>query len=101
MAPEHNIFWVPHSWNTAVGLATDLHLVASVPVARYYAGREVPHTSPITSEGTARVPALALSVARRSRAVKDVPHGGPTGLYRRTNRFVASPTNDGRHSSTA
>src|SRR6058998_1504984 len=35
MAYEHNIQWVPHGWNTAIGLAADLHLVAAVPVARY------------------------------------------------------------------
>ena len=35
MAYEHNIGWVPHGWNTAVGLAADLHLVAALPVARY------------------------------------------------------------------
>jgi L-alanine-DL-glutamate epimerase-like enolase superfamily enzyme len=26
---------VPHGWNTAVGLAADLHLVAAMPVARW------------------------------------------------------------------
>jgi L-alanine-DL-glutamate epimerase-like enolase superfamily enzyme len=35
MAYEHNILWVPHGWNTAIGLAADLHLAAAVPVARY------------------------------------------------------------------
>jgi L-alanine-DL-glutamate epimerase-like enolase superfamily enzyme len=35
MAYEHNIQWVPHGWNTAIGLAADLHLAAAVPVARY------------------------------------------------------------------
>jgi L-alanine-DL-glutamate epimerase-like enolase superfamily enzyme len=35
MAHEHNILYVPHGWNTAIGLAADLHLTASVPVARY------------------------------------------------------------------
>jgi len=35
MAYEHNIHWVPHGWNTAVGLAADLHLSAAMPVARY------------------------------------------------------------------
>ena len=33
MAYEHNILYVPHGWNTAVGLAADLHLTAAVPVA--------------------------------------------------------------------
>ncbi len=28
MAYEHNIQWVPHGWNTAIGLAADLHLAA-------------------------------------------------------------------------
>ena len=27
-------YW-PHGWNTAIGLAADLHLTASLPVARY------------------------------------------------------------------
>jgi L-alanine-DL-glutamate epimerase-like enolase superfamily enzyme len=35
MAYEHNILMVPHGWNTAIGLAADLHLVAALPVARY------------------------------------------------------------------
>jgi L-alanine-DL-glutamate epimerase-like enolase superfamily enzyme len=35
MAYEHNIQWVPHGWNTAIGLAADLALAAAMPVARY------------------------------------------------------------------
>jgi L-alanine-DL-glutamate epimerase-like enolase superfamily enzyme len=35
MAYDHNVLWVPHGWNTAIGLAADLHLSAAVPVARY------------------------------------------------------------------
>jgi D-galactarolactone cycloisomerase len=35
MAYEHNILLVPHGWNTAVGLAADLHLTAALPVAKY------------------------------------------------------------------
>jgi D-galactarolactone cycloisomerase len=35
MAYEHNIQMVPHGWNTAIGLAADLALVASIPVASY------------------------------------------------------------------
>ncbi|MCK4298211.1 MAG: hypothetical protein KAX80_01695, partial [Planctomycetes bacterium] len=30
MAEEHGIELVPHGWNTAVGVATDIHLVASL-----------------------------------------------------------------------
>jgi D-galactarolactone cycloisomerase len=35
MAYDHNIQWVPHGWNRAIGLAADLHLSAAMPVARY------------------------------------------------------------------
>ena len=35
LAYDHNVLYVPHGWNTAVGLAADLHLTAAVPVARY------------------------------------------------------------------
>jgi L-alanine-DL-glutamate epimerase-like enolase superfamily enzyme len=35
MAYEHNIQWVPHGWNTAIGLAADLQLAGAMPVARY------------------------------------------------------------------
>lgn len=35
MAYDHNILFVPPDWNTAIGLAADLALVASIPVARY------------------------------------------------------------------
>jgi D-galactarolactone cycloisomerase len=35
MASDHNIQWVPHGWNTAIGLAADLALAAAVPVATY------------------------------------------------------------------
>lgn len=34
-AYDHNILMVPHGWNTAIGLAADLQLVAALPVARY------------------------------------------------------------------
>jgi D-galactarolactone cycloisomerase len=35
LAHEHNIQWVPHGWNTAIGLAADLQLAAAMPAARY------------------------------------------------------------------
>jgi D-galactarolactone cycloisomerase len=35
MAYDHNVLLVPHGWNTAIGLAADLHLVAALPVARW------------------------------------------------------------------
>lgn len=34
-AYDHNIMLVPHGWNTAVGLAADLQLVAALPVAEW------------------------------------------------------------------
>lgn len=35
MAHEHNVLWVPHGWNTAVGLAADIQLACAMPVAKY------------------------------------------------------------------
>jgi L-alanine-DL-glutamate epimerase-like enolase superfamily enzyme len=35
LAYDNNVLWVPHGWNTAVGLAADLALTACVPVARW------------------------------------------------------------------
>jgi L-alanine-DL-glutamate epimerase-like enolase superfamily enzyme len=35
MASDHNIGFVSHGWNTAIGLAADLHLAAALPVAKY------------------------------------------------------------------
>jgi L-alanine-DL-glutamate epimerase-like enolase superfamily enzyme len=34
-AADHHIQLVSHGWNTALGLAADLHLAAAMPVARY------------------------------------------------------------------
>lgn len=34
-AQEHGIQWVPHGWNTAIGLAADIHLACAMPVAKY------------------------------------------------------------------
>jgi L-alanine-DL-glutamate epimerase-like enolase superfamily enzyme len=35
MAYEHNVLWVPHGWNTAIGLAADLQMAGAMPVAKY------------------------------------------------------------------
>lgn len=35
LAYDHGIQMVSHGWNTAIGLAADLHLAAAMPVARY------------------------------------------------------------------
>jgi D-galactarolactone cycloisomerase len=35
MAYDHNVLLVTHGWNTAIGLAADLHLAAALPVARW------------------------------------------------------------------
>jgi L-alanine-DL-glutamate epimerase-like enolase superfamily enzyme len=35
MAYDHGIMLVPHGWNTAVGIAADLALTASLPVAKW------------------------------------------------------------------
>ena len=43
MAYDHNILTVPHGWNTAVGLAADLHLVSALPVGKWV---EYKHPNP-------------------------------------------------------
>jgi len=35
MAYQHQVLTVPHGWNTAVGVAADLHLVASLPIGKW------------------------------------------------------------------
>ena len=35
MAYDHNVLLVTHGWNTAIGLAADLHLAAALPLARW------------------------------------------------------------------
>ena len=32
MAEEHGVRFVPHGWNTAIGVTADMHLVAALPV---------------------------------------------------------------------
>ena len=34
-ADDHSVRFIPHGWNTAVGLAADLQLVAAVPTATW------------------------------------------------------------------
>ena len=41
MARDHGVKFVPHGWNTAVGLAADLHLASAFPdtdLVEYLAG---------------------------------------------------------------
>jgi D-galactarolactone cycloisomerase len=35
MAYRHNVLTVPHGWNTAVGVAADMHLIAALPVGKW------------------------------------------------------------------
>ncbi len=34
-AYRHNILMVPHGWNTAVGVAADMHLISAMPVGKW------------------------------------------------------------------
>jgi len=65
---------VPHGWNTAVGLAADLHLTAALPVARYveyltpspYLDELVTEPFRLDADGMLRVPTgpgLGVSLA--------------------------------------
>jgi L-alanine-DL-glutamate epimerase-like enolase superfamily enzyme len=41
MAQDHGVRFIPHGWNTAVGLAADLHLASALPdtdLVEYIAG---------------------------------------------------------------
>jgi D-galactarolactone cycloisomerase len=80
MAYEHNIQLVPHGWNTAIGLAADLHLTAALPVARYvefltpspYIDRLVTNPMKPDEEGYLRLPEGAgLGVELDREALKD------------------------------
>jgi len=63
-AYDHGVLWVPHGWNTGVGLAADLALAAALPVARWvefqtgvpYIEELVDPPWKLDSEGMLRVP---------------------------------------------
>lgn len=64
MAYDHNVQFVSHGWNTAIGLAADLHLAAALPVARYveyltpapYIEQIITHPFTLDDEGALRIP---------------------------------------------
>ncbi|MGE3779606.1 MAG: mandelate racemase/muconate lactonizing enzyme family protein, partial [Pirellulaceae bacterium] len=64
MAYDHNIQFVSHGWNTAVGLAADLQLAAALPVARFvefltpapYIDQILTHPFRLDSEGYLSIP---------------------------------------------
>ncbi|MGE0605494.1 MAG: mandelate racemase/muconate lactonizing enzyme family protein [Pirellulales bacterium] len=64
MCYDHNIGFVSHGWNTAVGVAADLHLAAAIPVARYieyltpaaYIEQIITRPFKIDSEGYLEIP---------------------------------------------
>jgi L-alanine-DL-glutamate epimerase-like enolase superfamily enzyme len=64
MAADHHIQFVSHGWNTAIGLAADLHLAAALPVARYvefltpapYIDRLVTNPLELDDEGLLAIP---------------------------------------------
>ncbi len=52
MAQDHGIYFIPHGWNTAIGLAADLHLASAIPatdMVEYIAGS--PFIDEITQGG--------------------------------------------------
>ena len=51
LAEEHGVRFIPHGWNTAVGLAADLHLASALPhteLVEYISGS--PYVDALTSE---------------------------------------------------
>jgi L-alanine-DL-glutamate epimerase-like enolase superfamily enzyme len=63
-ADDHSILFVPHGWNTAVGLAADLQLVAAAGSARWveyltpaaYIDQLLTEPIELTAEGMIRIP---------------------------------------------
>lgn len=62
MAQEHGIDLVPHGWNTAIGVAADIHLVSSLPCrsfVEFNVGNALVEdivTSPFRLDGNGRLP---------------------------------------------
>ncbi len=64
MAQDHGVLLVSHGWNTAVGLAADLHLAAALPIAQWveyitpspYIEDIVAEPFTLDSEGMLRIP---------------------------------------------
>lgn len=64
LAYDHNVQLVSHGWNTAVGLAADLHLAAAMPVVRYveyitpapYIDALVTHPFTLDADGMLAIP---------------------------------------------
>ncbi len=78
-AYDHNVLLVPHGWNTALGLAADLHLTAALPVAHYveyltpspYIEEIVTEPFKVDTEGYLRVPTTpGLGVQLNREALK-------------------------------
>ena len=112
LAYDHNVTFVPHGWNTAVGLAADLHLVAALPggalrgvpdalavhrgdrrdAVHAGRGRHAPDpdrrpASAWTSTGTASTGSHAAPV--------DAPYGCARSWLRRLRNDLAERTPDG------
>ncbi len=86
-AYDHNIQLVSHGWNTAIGLAADLHLAAAMPVARYveyitpapYIDEIVATPFKLDSEGMLTIPrdtGLGIEVDRRRSGAAGVEDKG-------------------------
>jgi L-alanine-DL-glutamate epimerase-like enolase superfamily enzyme len=78
-AADHHVHFVSHGWNTAVGLAADLHLAAALPVAHYvefltpapYIDRLLVRPFALDAEGMLRIPeepGLGIEVDREALA---------------------------------
>ncbi len=99
LAYDHGVLLVPHGWNTGVGVAADLALVAALPVARWVEFQTgVPYIEEIISPGlhstkkgcSAFPPGQdweSSSTARRWRGTNGSEHF--CGDERRTRRFHA------------
>jgi L-alanine-DL-glutamate epimerase-like enolase superfamily enzyme len=90
-ADDHSILFVPHGWNTAVGLAADLHLVAAAGNARWV---EYITPAPYIEDLVVRPPQLA---ADGTLAIPTAPGLGfewnPDGIAKHTRGMKLTKSN--------
>ncbi len=86
MAQDHNIGFVSHGWNTAIGVAADLHLAAAIPVAKYveyltpsaYIEKIITEPFQLDTEGFLSIPerpGLGIELDRDGLARRDLAPG--------------------------
>ena len=102
MAEEHGIELVPHGWNTAIGVAADVHLVSTLPTRSYVEFNvgnplvEDAPTTPFRLNGEGRldvpdVPGFGIDMDRdRLRRIEESHFASQTWSWDETHEFEGS-----------